>query len=89
MYVDNPIDPENDGIRWTVSTISSANEAATWAIEYSSAQSPRFRLWNAAANCYLSTSYRTFPDWNGVLANDTMLKGLSDSNPQIIPSQPQ
>ncbi|OBW64971.1 MAG: Uncharacterized protein AUREO_049590 [Aureobasidium pullulans] len=76
MYVENPIDPQNDGIRWTVSTIASTNEAATWVLEYSPAQSPRFRLWNVAANCSLATSYRSFPDWNGILANDTVLKGL-------------
>lgn len=54
-----------------------ANTSSTWALEYAPVSSQNFRLWNTAANCYLSTSYRSFPDWDRVYANDTVLRTLN------------
>lgn len=35
-----------------------------------------FRLWNKAANCFLATSYRTYPNMHGRQSNDTILENL-------------
>lgn len=61
----------------STSTISESNASSTWALEYAPETSQKFKLWNTAANCYLATSYRSFLDWDGVYANDTVLRGLN------------
>jgi hypothetical protein len=58
------------------SAISKSNDTAAWTLEYDQHDPQKFRLWNKAANCYLATSYRSFPDWDGVKGNDTILQGL-------------
>jgi hypothetical protein len=48
-----------------------------WELQYgSSAADAGFRLWNVLARCYLATSYRTFPDYDGMRTNDTVLHQL-------------
>lgn len=58
------------------STTSWAVDSSIWTLTSSPDQPSSFRLYNHRANCFLGTSYRSFPDWDGLWANDTILKGL-------------
>ncbi|KAI0202300.1 hypothetical protein F4808DRAFT_421150 [Astrocystis sublimbata] len=41
------------------------SENTTWVIEYDSQADTGFRLLNPAHGCYLASSFRTYPDWDG------------------------
>jgi hypothetical protein len=49
---------------------------STWRAIYDPHQDNGFRLWNAKANCYLATSYRTYPNLHGYASNDTIIQTL-------------
>jgi hypothetical protein len=46
-----------------------------WEIVYDPSEDTGFRLVNNEQRCYLSSSFRNFPDWDGLL-NDTVAKVL-------------
>lgn len=54
----------------------SQNLSSLWTLTYSPHQSSAFRLRNNLQDCYLATSYRSFPDWDAIHGNDTVLQGL-------------
>ncbi|RDW58530.1 uncharacterized protein DSM5745_11221 [Aspergillus mulundensis] len=66
----------------TAFATSSASEHASplstsiWQIVYDAHRDTGFRLWNKAANCFLATSYRTYPNMRGRTWNDTILEAM-------------
>lgn len=44
----------------------------TWRIDYDPDSDNGFRLYNAYQRCYLASSFRLYPDWDGERGNDTV-----------------
>lgn len=50
--------------------------ASVWFIQYNPDKDLGFRLYNGAGKCFLASSYRSFPDYDGERVNDTILHQL-------------
>lgn len=44
----------------------------TWRIDYDPDSDNGFRLYNIYQRCYLASSFRLYPDWDGERGNDTV-----------------
>lgn len=44
----------------------------TWRIDYDPDSDNGFRLYNVYQRCYLASSFRLYPDWDGERGNDTV-----------------
>ncbi|OQD62124.1 hypothetical protein PENPOL_c013G02160 [Penicillium polonicum] len=73
MY-DNILD--DDIRRLHISADEHESATSEWQVLYDAHRDNGFRLWNKAANCFLATSYRTYPNMHGRQSNDTILENL-------------
>ncbi|KAJ5787748.1 hypothetical protein N7457_002738 [Penicillium paradoxum] len=73
MY-DNVLDGEVRRLHITADEHESPT--SKWQVIYDAHHDHGFRLWNEAANCFLATSYRTYPNMHGRESNDTILETL-------------
>ncbi|RAH59380.1 hypothetical protein BO85DRAFT_437428 [Aspergillus piperis CBS 112811] len=71
---DNNLDDEVR--RLHISADTQASALSEWQILYDTHQDKGVRLWNKVANCYLATSYRTYPNMHARDSNDTILETL-------------
>ncbi|OJJ69779.1 hypothetical protein ASPBRDRAFT_678148 [Aspergillus brasiliensis CBS 101740] len=71
---DNNLDDEVR--RLHISADAQASALSEWQILYDTHHDRGVRLWNKAANCYLATSYRTYPNMHARDSNDTVLEVL-------------
>ncbi|KAI0147782.1 hypothetical protein GGR57DRAFT_244606 [Xylariaceae sp. FL1272] len=72
------IGPGSDGFsRTLVSGQEERSENTTWVIEYDPQADTGFRLLNPAHGCYLASSFRTYPDWDGERSLDVVASQMN------------
>ncbi|KAI1114869.1 hypothetical protein F5Y14DRAFT_413181 [Nemania sp. NC0429] len=68
---------EETFFRFHVGAMPNPGPESVWELQYSRSDGDAgFRLWNILGRCYLATSFRTFPDYDGMRTNDTVLHQL-------------
>ncbi|KAL4411031.1 hypothetical protein CABS03_08371 [Colletotrichum abscissum] len=73
-YIDEEMNVRSeDGFRrLRVGGLKTKSRNTTWIIQYNSGVDNGFRLLNPIQDCYLSSSFRQFPNWDGLHSNDTV-----------------
>ncbi|KAI1874168.1 uncharacterized protein JN550_002747 [Neoarthrinium moseri] len=80
---------EDNFVRLQVITSEYAGASADWQVRYTDTSLTGFRLWNEKGKCFLSTSYRTFPDYDGSHTQDAVLHQLRLELEAVCSSNPK
>lgn len=57
-------------------TFEEETEDCIWVLKYDPFSDSGFRLYNPVHQCFLASSFRTFPDYDGEQSNDTIVTQL-------------
>ena len=68
--------PEETNLCLMRSATANVFPSSKWRILYDANKDQGFRLWNEEAQCFLATSFRTYPNMRGRPSNDTVLQTL-------------